>query len=74
VSSGVAGLLPADAAPVGALVVPDAAELPAPVAALLGSATGLQLVTERIARATGRNPDAIRRDDDRYREAAAAAE
>jgi hypothetical protein len=44
------------------------------VAALLGSATPLQLVTERIARATGRNPDAIRRDDARYREAAAAAE
>lgn len=74
VSSDVAGTLPKDAAPTGVLVVPDAPDLPAPVAALLGSATALQLVTERIARATGRNPDAIRRDDDRYREAAAAAE
>jgi fructoselysine-6-P-deglycase FrlB-like protein len=66
--------LPRDAAVAGVLVVPDAPDLPAPVAALLGSATPLQLVTERIARATGRNPDAIRRDDERYREAAAAAE
>jgi glutamine---fructose-6-phosphate transaminase (isomerizing) len=74
VSTDVAGTLPRDAAPVGSLVVPEAPDLPAPVAALLGSATALQLVTERIARATGRNPDAIRRDDERYREAAAAAE
>jgi glucosamine--fructose-6-phosphate aminotransferase (isomerizing) len=66
--------VPKEAAPAGLLAVPDASDLPAPVAALLGSATPLQLVTERIARATGRNPDAIRRDDDRYREAAAAAE
>ena len=69
-----AASLQGDAAPAGVLVVPDAPDLPAPVAALLGSATALQLVTERIARATGRNPDAIRRDDERYREAAAAAE
>jgi glucosamine--fructose-6-phosphate aminotransferase (isomerizing) len=74
VSTEVAGALPKDAAPVGSLVIPEAPDLPAPVAALLGSATALQLVTERIARATGRNPDAIRRDEDRYREAAAAAE
>jgi fructoselysine-6-P-deglycase FrlB-like protein len=74
VSSGVAKTLPKGAAPAGTMVVPDFPDLPSPVAALLGSATALQLVTERIARATGRNPDAIRRDDDRYREAAAAAE
>ena len=74
VSSEVAGSLPSGAAPVGVLAVPEGAGVPAPVAALLGSATALQLLTERIARATGRNPDAIRRDDDRYREAAAAAE
>jgi hypothetical protein len=41
---------------------------------LLGTATPLQLLTERIARARGTNPDAIRRDDQRYRDAAAAAE
>jgi glutamine---fructose-6-phosphate transaminase (isomerizing) len=60
--------------PAGRLVVPDAPSLPAPVAALLGSATPLQLLTERIARARGTNPDPIRRDDPRYREAAYAAE
>jgi fructoselysine-6-P-deglycase FrlB-like protein len=60
--------------PAGRLVVPDAPSLPAPVAALLGSATPLQLLTERIARARGTNPDPIRRDDPRYREAADAAE
>jgi fructoselysine-6-P-deglycase FrlB-like protein len=64
----------ADVTPAGRLVVPDAPFLPAPVAALLGSATPLQLLTERIARARGTNPDPIRRDDPRYREAAAAAE
>jgi fructoselysine-6-P-deglycase FrlB-like protein len=58
----------------GRLRVPDAPTLPAPVAALLGSATPLQLLTERIARARGTNPDPIRRDDARYREAADAAE
>jgi hypothetical protein len=48
--------------------------LPGPVAALLGSATPLQMLTERLARARRVNPDAIHRDDDRYREAAEAAE
>ena len=59
--------------PAGRLVVDEAPELPAPVAALIGSATPLQLLTERIARARGTNPDMIRRDDPVYREAAAAA-
>jgi glucosamine--fructose-6-phosphate aminotransferase (isomerizing) len=66
--------LPAELMPAGRLVVDEAPRLPAPVAALLGTATALQLLTERIARARGTNPDAIRRDDPRYREAAAAAE
>jgi glutamine---fructose-6-phosphate transaminase (isomerizing) len=74
VSSEIEASLPRGTASAGVISVPDAPEVPAPVAALLGSATALQLVTERIARATGRNPDAIRRDDDRYRKAAAAAE
>jgi fructoselysine-6-P-deglycase FrlB-like protein len=60
--------------PAGRLLVDEVPTLPAPVAALLGTATPLQLLTERIARARGTNPDAIRRDDQRYREAAAAAE
>jgi hypothetical protein len=56
------------------LIVDEARSLPAPVAALLGTATPLQLLTERIARARGTNPDPIRRDDPRYAEASAAAE
>ena len=48
--------------------------LPAPVASLFGSATPLQLVTERLARARGTNPDPIRRDDPTYLAAAEAAE
>jgi fructoselysine-6-P-deglycase FrlB-like protein len=65
--------LPGELTPAGRLVVDEAPELPAPVAALLGSATPLQLLTERIARARGTNPDLIRRDDAVYRDAADAA-
>jgi glucosamine--fructose-6-phosphate aminotransferase (isomerizing) len=60
--------------PVGRLVVPEAPNLPGPVAALIGSATPLQLLTERLARARGTNPDPIRRDDPVYVAAAEAAE
>jgi fructoselysine-6-P-deglycase FrlB-like protein len=60
--------------PGGRLLAGEAAGLPAPVAALLGTATPLQLLTERLARARGTNPDTIRRDDPRYAAAADAAE
>jgi glucosamine--fructose-6-phosphate aminotransferase (isomerizing) len=60
--------------PAGRLVVPEATELPAPVAALIGTATPLQLLTERLARARGTNPDLIRRDDPIYLEAARTAD
>jgi fructoselysine-6-P-deglycase FrlB-like protein len=60
--------------PAGRLLVDEAPELPAPIAALLGTATPLQLLTERIARARGTNPDPIRRDDPTYAAASAAAE
>jgi glutamine---fructose-6-phosphate transaminase (isomerizing) len=60
--------------PAGRLVVPEAPDLPAPVAALLGTATPLQLLTERLARARGTNPDPIRRNDPVYLAAAEAAE
>jgi fructoselysine-6-P-deglycase FrlB-like protein len=66
--------LPADLTPAGRLLVDEAPSLPAPIAALLGTATPLQLLTERIARARGTNPDPIRRDDPRYARASAAAE
>ncbi len=60
--------------PAGRLVVPEGPGLPGPVAALIGSATPLQLVTERLARARGTNPDPIRRDDPVYVAASDAAD
>lgn len=68
------GELDASLTPAGRLRVAEAAALPAPAAALLGTAVPLQLLAERLARARGTNPDPIRRDDARYRAAAAAAE
>jgi glucosamine--fructose-6-phosphate aminotransferase (isomerizing) len=65
--------LPAELTPAGRLLVDEAPDLPSSVAALLGSATPLQLLTERIARARGTNPDLIRRDDPLYLAAADAA-
>lgn len=58
--------------PAGRLLVDDW-QLPAPVAALVGTAVPLQLLTERLARARGTNPDLIRRDDPVYLAAADAA-
>jgi fructoselysine-6-P-deglycase FrlB-like protein len=66
--------LPTDLTPAGRIVIPEAPALPSPVAALLGSATALQLLTERLARARGVDPDPIHRDTDRYRAAADAAD
>jgi glucosamine--fructose-6-phosphate aminotransferase (isomerizing) len=70
----VAAELPTELTPAGRIVVPEAPSLPSPVAALLGTATPLQLLTERLARARGVDPDAIHRDVAKYREAADAAE
>lgn len=69
VARGVDAALGPSLTPAGRIVVDEAPGLPAPVAALLGTATALQLLTERLARAAGTNPDPIRRDDARYREA-----
>jgi hypothetical protein len=73
VSRDVDAELPAELTPAGRLVVDEAPALSAPVAALLATATPLQLLTERIARARGTNPDLIRREDETYRRAAEAA-
>jgi fructoselysine-6-P-deglycase FrlB-like protein len=73
VARDVHGQLDGDLTPAGRLRVDEAKALPAPLAALLGTATPLQLLTERIARARGTNPDLIRRDDPVYRAAADAA-
>jgi len=67
------GQLDGDLTPAGRIRVDEAKALPAPLAALLGTATPLQLLTERIARVRGTNPDLIRRDDARYLAAAEAA-
>jgi fructoselysine-6-P-deglycase FrlB-like protein len=66
--------VPTELTSAGRIVVPESPDLPAPVAALLGTATPLQLLTERLARARGVNPDPIHRDVERYVTAAEAAE
>jgi glucosamine 6-phosphate synthetase-like amidotransferase/phosphosugar isomerase protein len=73
-ATGVSQAIADDLTPAGRLVVPEGEAFRSPVAALLGSATALQLLTERVARARGTNPDPIRRDDPRYVAAADAAE
>ena len=74
VTSGADALLPAGLTSAGRIVVDEAPDdVPAAIASLLGSATALQTLTERLARARGINPDPIHRDVDRYREAADAA-
>jgi len=65
--------LPAALTPAGRLVIPPAPDLPPAVASVLGSAVPLQLLTERLARARGVDPDPIRRDDPAYLRAAEAA-
>ncbi len=74
VSAEVDAAIDRDLTPAGRLVVEEAPRLPGPVAALIGSATPLQLLTERLARARGTNPDPIRRDDPVYVAASDAAE
>lgn len=56
------------------LVAPDVdtSGLPGSVAALVSTAVPIQLLTERIARLRGVNPDPIRRDDPAYLRAAEA--
>jgi fructoselysine-6-P-deglycase FrlB-like protein len=68
------GAIGPELTPAGRLLVADAPDLPSPVVALIGSATPLQLLTERLARARGTDPDLIRRDDPVYLAAAAAAD
>ena len=66
--------IPAELTPAGRIVVPSGGGLDGAASALFGSATPLQVLTERIARARGTNPDPIRRDDPRWAAAADAAE
>jgi glucosamine--fructose-6-phosphate aminotransferase (isomerizing) len=69
----VAAEIEASLTPAGRVLVPDDPALPGPVATLLATAIPLQLLTERLARARGVNPDPIRRDDPRYLAAAEVA-
>jgi len=73
-ASDVQGALDPGLTPLGRLVVTEGPALPSALAALAGTATPLQLLTERLARARGTNPDPIRRDDPVYRAASDAAE
>ncbi len=66
--------LPASLTPAGRISLPEPDGLPRATASLLAAAIPIQLLAERLARARGRNPDRIRRDEDRYRAAAEAAE
>lgn len=75
VTAGADAPIPADLTSAGRIVIEAApGDVPAAVASLLGSATPLQTLTERLARARGINPDPIHRDVDRYRDAADAAD
>ena len=64
--------IPEELTPAGRLVVPAVQDLPDAIGALLGTAVPLQLLTERLARERGVNPDPIRRDNPRYLRAAEA--
>jgi glucosamine--fructose-6-phosphate aminotransferase (isomerizing) len=69
-------LIPDALTPAGRVEVAPAGEtrLGTAEVALLGSAIPLQLLTERMARARGVDPDPIRRDDEAYLRAANAAD
>ena len=61
--------LPDDLVPAGLIAAPEAPELSAPAAALLGTALPLQWLAYELAIARGTNPDLIRREQDDYRAA-----
>ena len=64
--------LPQPLTPAGRLSVPLAGDLSRPASAALATAIPLQLLAERLARARGKNPDSIGRDDPRQAAAADA--
>ena len=57
--------IPSALTPAGRMSVPLAGSLPRTAAAALATAIPLQLLAERLARARGKNPDSIGRDDPR---------
>ena len=64
--------VPLDLTSAGRLTAPEANRIAPLSEAILGSAIPLQLLAERLARAMGRNPDPIGRDDPRQASAADA--
>ena len=64
--------IPEDLTPAGRLDAPEANRLPQMVESILSSVIPLQVLAERLARARGRNPDPIGRDDPRQAAAADA--
>jgi len=64
--------LPLELTPGGRLTAPEANRIRPLAEAILGTAIPLQLLAERLARARGRNPDPIGRDDSRQAAAADA--
>lgn len=64
--------VPLPLTPAGRLSVPIVAGLPRIVAAAIGAVIPLQLLAERLARARGKNPDGIGREDPRQAAAADA--
>lgn len=64
--------VPLPLTPAGRLSVPLAGGLPRTIGAAIGAAIPLQLLAERLARARGKNPDSIGRDDPRQAAAADA--
>jgi fructoselysine-6-P-deglycase FrlB-like protein len=64
--------VPESLTPAGRMQSPEANRLPPTVESILASAIPLQLIAERLARARGRNPDLIGRDDPRQAAAADA--
>jgi glucosamine--fructose-6-phosphate aminotransferase (isomerizing) len=73
-SRGADGAIDGALTPAGRIVIPDTPALSPATASLLGTAIPLQLLTERLARARGTDPDPIRRDDPVYLEAAEVVE
>ena len=69
-----AARLPDELTPAGRLVGAGAEGLAPTLAGLLAGAAALQAVTLELAHARGSNPDLIRREEEPYRRAAAAAE
>ncbi len=64
--------VPSPLTPAGRLSIPSTRRMPRVAEALLGAAIPLQLLTERLARARGVNPDTLGREDPHQVAAAAA--